>query len=111
KFSFFAAGHNGQPGTNNPPKNFIRLREAQTNELLMEALPPRNDVAQKIEWDLAKFEGKKAYLELVDGDNTAAFAWLAAGRFTPAVVDMPKNDANDLRLGRLNGIETAGSLK
>jgi len=111
KLSFFMAGHNGPPDKNDQPKNFIRLREADTNTQLMEAVPPRNDLAQKFEWDLAKFEGKKAYLELVDGDNTGAYAWLAAGRFTPAVVEMPKGDSNDLRLARLNGIETANSLK
>jgi putative heme-binding domain-containing protein len=111
KLTFFAAGHNGPPDKNDPPKNFIRLREAETNTLLIETVPPRNDIAQKIDWDLAKFEGKKAYLELVDGDTAPGFAWLAVGRFTPAVVDMPKADANDLRLARLNGIETANSLK
>ena len=55
KFSFWCAGHNGQPGGPFNPKNFIRLRDASTHALLREALPPRNDTAQKIEWDLSEF--------------------------------------------------------
>ncbi len=58
KLSFWCAGHNGVPGTPFNPKNFIRLRDASTHALLREALPPRNDTAQRIEWDLAEFVGQ-----------------------------------------------------
>ncbi|TXT22206.1 MAG: membrane-bound dehydrogenase [Planctomycetota bacterium] len=53
KLSFWCAGHNGLPGAPFKPKNFIRLRDASTHALLREAMPPRNDTAQRIEWDLA----------------------------------------------------------
>ncbi len=107
KLSFWCAGHNGLPGAPFKPKNFIRLRDASTHALLREAMPPRNDTAQKIEWDLAEFVGqpfqadpkasqnteskkgqpgkadlRRGYVELLDADEGNAYAWLAVGRFS-----------------------------
>lgn len=82
KLSFWCAGHNGLPGAPFNPKNYIRLRDASTHALLREAMPPRNDTAQRIEWDLAEFAGKRGYLELLDADEAGAYAWLAVGRFS-----------------------------
>lgn len=82
KLSFWCAGHNGLPGAPFNPKNYIRLRDAATHALLREALPPRNDTAQRIEWDLAEFTGKRGYVELLDADGGNAYAWLAVGRFS-----------------------------
>ena len=82
KLSFWCAGHNGVPGAPFNPKNYIRLRDASTHALLREAMPPRNDTAQKIEWDLAEFAGKRGYVELVDADEGSGYAWLAVGRFS-----------------------------
>ena len=84
KLLFWCAGHNGVPGTPFNPKNYIRLRDAATHALLREAMPPRNDTAQKIEWDLAEFAGKRGYVELLDADEGSGFAWLAVGRFSIA---------------------------
>jgi len=93
--SFYVCGHNGEPATKQELKNVVRLRDAGNNEVLAEAAPPRNDTAQKVTWDLAKAEGKQVYVELVDGDNATAYAWLAAGRFEPAVVPSPAGGAVD----------------
>ena len=82
KLSFWCAGHNGMPGAPFNPKNYIRLREASTHALLREALPPRNDTAQRIEWSLAEFAGKRGYVELIDADEASGYAWLAVGRFS-----------------------------
>lgn len=82
KLSFWCAGHNGVPGAPFKPKNFIRLRDASTHALLREAMPPRNDTAQRLEWDLAEFAGKRGYVELLDADEGSGFAWLAVGRFS-----------------------------
>ena len=108
RFSFWCAGHNGLPGTPFNPKNFIRLRDASTHALLREAMPPRNDTAQKIEWNLAEFvvpplggskeeksqekappkggttSGRRGYIELLDADEGSGYAWLAVGRFSIA---------------------------
>lgn len=79
--SFWCAGHVGPPGQSFD-LNYIRLRDAKTNELLIESRPPRNDLAQRIEWDLAKFKGKQGHVEIVDGDTGSGYAWLAVGRFS-----------------------------
>jgi putative heme-binding domain-containing protein len=55
----------------------------------MSAPPPRNDIAQPVTWDLSAHAGKSGVLEIVDGDTGGAYAWLAVGRFEPAVVPMP----------------------
>ena len=81
QLTFYSAGHVGPPGTT-LDKNYIRLRDAETDELLMEARPPRNDLAQKFKWDLSKFAGRRGRMELVDGDEGNAYAWLAVGRFS-----------------------------
>ena len=58
------------------------------------AYPPRNDVAKPVHWDLSASAGKPVQIELVDGDAGSAYAWMAAGRFEPAVVpiDLPSDD-------------------
>jgi len=89
KLSFFIAGHNGHPGTNPPAKNVLRLKSATDDRVLKEALPPRNDVAKRVEWDLSEFAGAEAYLEAIDGDSGTAYAWFAFGRFQPEVVPLP----------------------
>jgi putative heme-binding domain-containing protein len=89
KLSFFAAGHNGQPPARHPIKNVIRLKLADTNEVIAEAPPPRNDLAQPVKWDLADHAGKRGYIEATDGDRGTAYAWLAFGRFNPPVVTIP----------------------
>jgi putative heme-binding domain-containing protein len=85
----FLAGHDGFP--NNPPggNNLIRLVETAGGEILASSPPPRNDIAQRIEWDLAPHSGKTARLEIVDGDTGEAYAWLAAGRFDPDLTSIP----------------------
>ena len=87
KLSFFSAGHNGPTDKPETAQNFIRLRDAQTGELLMESKPPRNDTAQRTEWDLSKFAGRRGSLELVDGFDATGFAWLAVGRFSLPVLN------------------------
>jgi len=89
KLDFFMAGHDGSPDKPANKKNLVRLRAAATREILAETFPPRNDTAQPFSWDLAQHAGKSGYLEIVDGDNGGAFAWLAVGRFDPQVVPLP----------------------
>lgn len=105
QLSFYLAGHDGSP--DKPPKNrnLIRLRTAYSTEVLMSAPPPRNDVAQKVTWDLKGFAGKKGVLEIVDADTGSGFAWLAAGRFEPAVVPMPLTNPNHQNQRPLNAAE------
>lgn len=88
KLSFWLCGHNGFPGEAEQKKNFVRLVEAADQRELQRTLPPRNDTARKVEWDLNAHVGKMVRLEIIDGDNGKAYAWLALGRMEPAVVPM-----------------------
>ncbi len=92
QLTFYLSGHLGPPQKPAVQENFVRLRDAANNKVLKQALPPRHDVARKVDWDLKEFAGRRAYLEIVDGLNQSGYAWLAAGRFDPAVVKLPKLD-------------------
>lgn len=89
KLSFFIAGHDGSPDKPPAKKNVVRLIDPKTREVLARAVPPRNDTAQKIVWDLSKHAGKQGVLEIVDGHNGHSYAWLAVGRFDPVFAPMP----------------------
>ena len=80
--SFFIAGHNGLPSQPVTPRNLVRLCDAATGQVLREALPPRNDTARRVEWNLSDISGRRGVIEIVDGDDRSAYAWLAVGRFS-----------------------------
>lgn len=90
KLSFFLAGHDGRPDGPLLKKNFVHLVAADTHKVLAKTEPPRNDEAQRIVWELSAHAGEKGILELVDGNTGQGYAWLAAGRFDPPVVPLPK---------------------
>jgi putative heme-binding domain-containing protein len=92
KLNFFLAGHDGFPDKAPQKKNVVRLRLAETDEVIAEKYPPRNDTAQAVSWSLEEHTGKRGYVEIVDGDTGSAYAWLAIGRFEPAVVTIPRTD-------------------
>jgi len=89
KLSFWLCGHNGQPGTESLPLNHIRLKLAETGEVIAKEVVPRNDVARKVEWDLTKWVGRSGVIEIVDGDYGPSYAWIGAGRFEQTVVQNP----------------------
>jgi putative heme-binding domain-containing protein len=111
KLSFYLAGHNGYPQTKSLDKNIVRLRAVGSDQVLATALPPRNDTAQQVDWDLHDHTGQQAYIEVTDGDTGPAYAWLALGRFDPPVVKMPKvpTVASQVRLRQAGDL--AGSMK
>jgi putative heme-binding domain-containing protein len=80
--SFYVAGHDGFPDQPSKGANFVRLRDSATGAMLRETPPPRNDVARKVEWQTKEFHGRNVFVELVDGDTAASYAWLAVGRFS-----------------------------
>jgi putative heme-binding domain-containing protein len=88
--SFSLAGHDGVP--ENPPqmKNSVRLILADAGTVIASAPPPRNDLAQKVEWNLDQHQNQPVRFEIVDGDDGAGYAWLAAGNFSlPALNPAP----------------------
>jgi putative heme-binding domain-containing protein len=105
KLTFFLAGHDGSPDKPRLKKNVIRLVSGSSNEVLSRAEPPRNDVAQKITWDLSAHAGEQGILEIVDRNGGRSFAWLAAGRFDPPIVPMPEHVPNQLSHRQQNAAE------
>jgi putative heme-binding domain-containing protein len=111
RLTFFIAGHSGSPDKPANKKNLFRLRDVGSNQVITNVFPPRNDIAQKVVWDLSKHAGKQGYLEIIDGNAGHGFAWLAVGRFEPAVVPMPKLIPNQVDKRQEFAAELAGSLK
>jgi putative heme-binding domain-containing protein len=106
KLSFWCCGHSGFPGKALNDGNYIRLRDATTHAILAESRPPRNDTAQRFEWDLKAATSGRGYLELIDGDTAGAYAWLAVGRFSLAALN-PSDTAKKQQLAA----EIIGKLK
>ena len=111
QLSFYLCGHDSPPGQPAGKKNFVRLLEAETKTVLREAKVPRNDIAQKITWDVADVAGKRAVIEVTDGDDGKAYAWLAFGRFVPALPELVLGEVQSLARRQQTGADLARSLK
>lgn len=101
--SFYVAGHDGFPDAPLKKANFVRLRDAASAELLREASPMRNDVAQKVEWKTDDLRGRKVVVELVDGDSASAYAWIAVGRFSDDRLNPSDDQQRQLAAAELIG--------
>ena len=107
KLRFYLCGHDGTPPGAPGKKNFVRLIDAD-GKTLREAAPPRNDTAQRIEWDLADVRGKMVRFEATDGDSGEAYAWLAFGRFKP---ELPELALGEPSPQKARAAELAGRFK
>ena len=98
--TFWIAGHRGPPKMEAHEKNFIRFVDEDSGAEIAKAYPPRNDVAQQVTWELSTTSSKRGHLEITDGDDGTAYAWLAVGGFSPEVVGIPElgAPANDKRI-------------
>lgn len=110
KLRFYVCGHLGEPSKPAIERSFVRLRLEGTDEIIAKASPPRNDTAQLVEWDLQPHAGRRGYIEVVDGMNAPAYAWLAVARFTPAVVSVPEVSPEISMRRRSAAAELAGAL-
>ena len=106
EFSFFLAGHDGVPDKPLQNKNFVHLKDALTREVLQRWSSRRNDTAQPIRWETDDFAGRQVYVELVDGDSSGAFAWLAVGRFSVDALTPNRRTEN-----RRRGAELAATFQ
>ncbi|MCA8999480.1 MAG: HEAT repeat domain-containing protein, partial [Planctomycetaceae bacterium] len=84
--SLFVCGHLGFPQEAAIEKNFVRVCLAIDGRELGRALAPRNDLAQKVTFHLKAVAGQRGYLEIVDGIDVPAYAWIGISRIEPPVV-------------------------
>ena len=108
--TFWMCGHNGEPGTDPTPVNHVRLKLVDSGEVVAKEVPPRNDIAREYTWDLKQWAGKRAVFEAVDADTATAYAWLAVGRFEPAVVAAPVAGVRIYGCGIGHGHSSRGSI-
>ena len=93
KFAFTIIGYSGHPDKPPSGKSYFQIVDSSTDRVLKKTLPPQNDFGENIEWDLREFDGRSVRLEIVDGDTSGSFSWLAVGGFKPAdLVSIPEND-------------------
>jgi putative heme-binding domain-containing protein len=102
QLTFWIAGHRGPPGAPAHERNAVRLRDAATHKMLAEAFPPREDAPRQVTWEFqpgpaeeiatAPVPPKRGYVEFVDGDSGRAYAWLAAGGFSPKLFELPSDN-------------------
>ena len=106
KLSFWIAGHRGPLASQAHEKNFVRLVEAASGIEIAKTFPPRSDVAKNVTWDLSQSKSKCVLIEITDGDNGSAYAWLAAGGFSPEVVSISdlNGSADDKRVRALSSL-------
>ncbi len=95
KVSLWINGHRGPPAAKVHDKNLVRIVDTKSGAVLASAFPPRSDVCQRVELDLAKHVGKAVRLEIVDGDDEKAYAWLGITRIEPAVISVDDFQAED----------------
>ena len=99
KLSFYLCGHLGYPGKPADKRNYVALRLANGKEIAR-AVPPRSDVARRVEWELPEHVGKQVYIDVVDQNDLPAFAWLAVSRFDIPTLRLPQigRRENSLRM-------------
>ncbi|MCC6231811.1 MAG: c-type cytochrome [Verrucomicrobiales bacterium] len=100
RLSFYVAGHDGIPEREAGGRNLVRLVDAANGAVLRSVKAPRQDVAQWVEWDLTDLGGRRVAVEIVDGDTGDAYAWIAAGRWSPAL-GREDTEGPATRVGRL----------
>lgn len=91
RLRFFVVGHNGEPKQSDQAKNYVSLVKVDvsgnvTGELVR-ALPPRSDVAKRVDWDLSQHVGQRVQVRVVDGDSGGSYAWIGIGQCDPAGLD------------------------
>lgn len=108
RLSFWMCGHNGLPDQPDRQLNFVRLVLDDGTEAAR-SYPPRDDVARRIDWDLAPYAGQRGRLEVVDGiTDLDGFAWLAVSRLEPAVISLPDRPVGEKGAARAELIRLAG---
>ncbi|MFC5404867.1 discoidin domain-containing protein [Cohnella soli] len=75
ELTFRKAGWDGSSGGS---QNFYYLKRASDGAILFTAKPPQSDAFVLERWDVSAYIGQEVYFELVDGNGSSGFSWLAA---------------------------------
>jgi hypothetical protein len=75
--TFTICGHDGAGGGRG--ENYIALVDAKTGEILRRTEAPGHDALQQRRWDVAELKGAEVRIEVHDGNQEGAFAWLGIG--------------------------------
>jgi putative heme-binding domain-containing protein len=114
RLTFWMCGHNGAPNQPDRHQNYARLVLKDGTEVAR-SYPPRNDTAQKIDWDLnawAGQRGQRGHVEIVDGiTDLTGFAWIAVSRFEPRVISVPSEPVGEAGTIAADLYRLAGRLK
>lgn len=89
EIQFWLCGQDGLPGAKSPESNLIRVLLADGNQVIAQQTVPRNDVASHYALSTGEHAGKPGYVEVVDGNSAAAYAWIAVRDFSPEVPALP----------------------
>ncbi|WP_373650359.1 PVC-type heme-binding CxxCH protein [Schlesneria sp. DSM 10557] len=111
RLTFWMCGHNGFPGSASKGVNQVRLKLVESGETIAREVPPRNDVAHEHSWDLKQWSGQQGVLEIVDADSGTAYAWVAAGRFSPPVVASPVPNFSFADVTLVTAVQVANQLQ
>ena len=109
--SFYLAGHDGNSDKPRRRLNIVRLIDATTKEVLREVSAPGSDTAQRISWNLGEFAGRRGYIEATDALTGGGYAWLALGRFQPALPELDLDISADGFSSRQAGADLVRMLK
>jgi putative membrane-bound dehydrogenase-like protein len=111
RLSFWLCGHDGLPSAAPLKKNYVRL-VLEDGQEIARSYPPRNDTAQRFQWQLAQHAGKRGHVEVVDGvTDIDGFAWLAVGRFEPAAISAPDQPVANAEAVQAQTFSLAGQYK
>ena len=106
KLTLWINGHRGFANAPAHDKNLVRVVDASSGQVIASVFPPRSDVCQRAEMDLSRHAGQQARLEIVDGDDGKAYAWLGITRIEPAVVSVDDFQSDDAPRAALKTLAT-----
>lgn len=102
KVRFWLCGQDGLPGTKSPEANMVRVVLKEGDKVVARQIVPRNDVANQFTLDMKEHAGKAGYIEVVDGNSAASYAWIAVREFSPEVPPLPFEDSVKSKLDLLH---------
>nr|WP_207396728.1 c-type cytochrome [Bremerella alba] len=102
---FWLCGQDGLPGKKSPELNLVRVCLADGNRMIAQQKVPRNDVAKHFKLSLNKHAGKRGYVEVVDGNSSKSYAWIAVHDFSPEVPALPFQNEAASKIALLRAVQ------